>query len=439
MSVTKLWNCIINLGNSNSYDLSEQARIRLVNKLGAVAFIGSFGLTVVRYFTDPATIYGSYISFFFIAIILFLNFRRFHTTSRIIACFLFPVGIMYIIMMDGATMGEFVIYLLNVVLTYILFEERRVIRNAAIIWISSIAIFSFYYITITFEENPIASHPIGTICLFFTAIILLCYMISFYQLELKLHRKQKDQLLSNLKEKNIELERFVHISSHDLKEPAKTIIAFSELSASFLKQHKYDKVDEFIQVINSCGRRMNQLIEDTLEFTSYENSQEELDLVNLETVLKEAKKLLSKSISEKSASIVSYQNLPSVLGKEKQLISCFANLIENGITYNIEKDPIVEIDCKLDDGQYTITFRDNGVGIKEEYHEKIFQMYERLVNRHKIDGTGLGLPISKKVIERLGGSIWVTSQEGVGSTFYIILPAVSSSSSVTNEMQVQKM
>ena len=425
MRIAQLWNRIVNLGNSSSYDLREQARIRLVNKLGFVAMIVIVALFLVRYFTSPQSIYGSFTSFTFVSLILYLNLIRQHLFSRIIACFFFPMTIMYIVMNEGATMGEFIIYLLNVVLAYILFEDNKKMRNVCVVWIAIIATLSFYHVSYTFESNPIASHMLGSIGLFFAAIVMLCYMISFYQSELEENRNHKDQLLSNLKRKNIELERFAFISSHDLKEPAKTIIAFSELSASYLKQKEYDKVAEFIQVINKSGRHMNQLIEDTLEFASYDNGENALVVVDLEIVLKEVKKLLSKEIIEKRAVIISYQNLPKVLGLEQQLVSCFKNLIENAISYNDSRDPIVEIDCKLKNGEYTITFKDNGVGIKSEFHDKIFQMYERLVNRNQKEGTGLGLPITKKVVEKLGGKIWVASELGKGSTFFITLPYFS--------------
>ncbi len=418
------WNKLINLGIIESLNVSEIARIRLLNKLAIITFFAASILQCIRILTQSNTVTTSSFAIAIVLAVLYLNYKLYYKTARVLSCFLFPFAVALITISEGAALGEFIIYLVLIVLAFVLLDYNKLIRNLCVAWVHFLSFASYIYITYSFDVNPIATNKIGTIMLFAACVLVMCYLIIFYQEELLHERKIQDTLLNKLQKKNLELERFAFISSHDLKVPLKNIINFSELSIDSLNNLNTEEATEYIDIINKNASRMNNLIEDTLELISYDNKHS-LDVeIDLNNTIEQIISLLLNTIYEKNVSIRKLKPLPKIKGVKSEILSCFKNLIENAIKYNNSSSVRIILDFVEVGSDYIISVKDNGIGIDEKQYGKIFEMYQRLVRQDQYQGTGLGLPICKKIIEKNKGEIWVESAVGEGSTFFIRLPKI---------------
>jgi PAS domain S-box-containing protein len=229
--------------------------------------------------------------------------------------------------------------------------------------------------------------------------------------------------LQALKRSNEDLERFAYVASHDLQEPLRNIVSFSQLLARRYSGTLGPDADEYIGFIVEAGKRMQNLITDLLEFSRVSTRGKALEPTDTERVLEEAVKTLWITIETENAT-VTHDSLPVVKGDASQLVQVFQNLIGNALKFRREEPPWIHISAQKTDGMWQFSVRDNGIGIPPEQQERIFVIFQRLHTREKYPGTGVGLAIVKRIIERHRGSIWVESEEGKGSTFFFTLPDV---------------
>ncbi|HZD42814.1 MAG TPA: ATP-binding protein, partial [Methanomicrobiales archaeon] len=247
------------------------------------------------------------------------------------------------------------------------------------------------------------------------------------QAGLALKRKRVEESLKkyaeNLKRSNEDLERFAYVSSHDLQEPLRAIVSYTQLLERRYKGQLGADADEYIHYIVDGGKRMQLLISDLLEFSRVTTRGSDLSRTNSEDVLQKALWDLKIPIEESGAE-VTHDPLPSVLADESQLQQVFLNLIANAIKFHREGvPPKVHISARWKGGMWEYSVQDNGIGIEPEYYHKIFIIFQRLHGREQYSGTGIGLALVKRIIERHGGRIWVRSEPGKGSTFSFTLPA----------------
>ncbi|KOR35451.1 hypothetical protein AM228_18290 [Planktothricoides sp. SR001] len=222
---------------------------------------------------------------------------------------------------------------------------------------------------------------------------------------------------------NAELEQFAYVASHDLQEPLRIITSYSQLISRRYLGKLDEKADKYIQFVVKAAQRMQQLIEDLLEFSRLGSQKNELGQVECEAVLNLVLENLNLTIFLNDA-IINHEPLPVVLGDHTQLVQLFQNLIVNGIKYRTERSPIIHISATRIENYWRFAVSDNGIGIAPEFFERIFTIFQRLHTREEYPGTGIGLAICKKIVQRHRGEIWVQSQVGAGSTFYFTLPAV---------------
>ena len=231
--------------------------------------------------------------------------------------------------------------------------------------------------------------------------------------------------VGELRRSNEELQQFAYVSSHDLQEPLRMVASYTQLLAKRYKGRLDSDADEFIAfAVDGCSR-MQGLIQDLLAYSRAGTNGKPLCEVSGEEALQGALTNLRITI-EQSGAVVSHDSLPAIETDETQLTQVFQNLVGNAIKYRAVEAPRVHVSAaKNGDNEWIFSVRDNGLGIAPQYFDRIFVLFQRLHGRNEFEGTGIGLAICKKVLERLGGRIWVDSQLGTGSTFYFALPGKS--------------
>jgi len=234
-------------------------------------------------------------------------------------------------------------------------------------------------------------------------------------------RKQVEERLKQttleIQRSNTELEQFAYVISHDLQEPLRMVSSYTQLLANRYSNKLDADADEFIAYAVDGAKRMQTLLHDLLEYSRIGTRGKPFSLVNCEHIVEQAMANLKIAIEESGAS-VNYDVLPTVMGDEGQLVRLFQNLIGNAIKFRREEPPHVHISAQRRDSVVTFSVKDNGIGINPQHSQNIFEIFRRLHTREEYPGTGMGLAICKKIVERHGGQISVQSQPGQGSTFH---------------------
>jgi PAS domain S-box-containing protein len=238
-------------------------------------------------------------------------------------------------------------------------------------------------------------------------------------------KKSEEHLVravGELKRSNDELQQFAYVSSHDLQEPLRMVASYTQLLAKRYKGRLDSDADEFIAfAVDGCNR-MQGLIQDLLAYSRTGTNAKVLHEISGDDALQEALTNLRTAIEE-SGAVVTHDSLPVIQTDPAQLALVFQNLIGNAIKYRSAEVPHVHVSATKNGGpEWLFSVRDNGLGIDPQYFERIFILFQRLHGRNEFEGTGIGLAICKKIVDRLGGRIWVESEIGKGSTFHFALP-----------------
>ncbi len=239
--------------------------------------------------------------------------------------------------------------------------------------------------------------------------------------ERKKAEEELHQLTEELKRSNADLQQFAYAASHDLQEPLRVVAGFVKLLEKRYKSRLDEKADEYIEFTVEGVKRMQLLIKDLLTYSQVETKGKTFGPAICSVALEQALYNLHFAIEESSAE-VTYDLLPTVNGDLSQLTSLFQNLIGNAIKFRSEKKLKIHISAERRGAEWIFSVRDNGIGIDPKYAERIFVIFQRLHSRDEYAGTGIGLSICKKIVERHGGRIWVESEAGKGSIFYFTIP-----------------
>ncbi|OGA64757.1 MAG: hypothetical protein A3G83_05465 [Betaproteobacteria bacterium RIFCSPLOWO2_12_FULL_68_20] len=238
-------------------------------------------------------------------------------------------------------------------------------------------------------------------------------------------RKEADEALraahEELKRSNAELEQFAYVASHDLQEPLRMVSSYTQLLQRRLGEKLDDDAREFMAYIVDGAARMKQLIEDLLAYSRVGTRGKDFKALAGEDILRRALVNLRAAIEETKAE-VTHDALPTIEADDVQIAQLLQNLIGNALKFRGADPPRVHVGVVEREGEWELWVRDNGIGIEPQYFERIFMVFQRLHNKGEYPGTGIGLAICKKVVERHGGRIWVDSRPGEGSTFRFTLP-----------------
>jgi light-regulated signal transduction histidine kinase (bacteriophytochrome) len=237
-------------------------------------------------------------------------------------------------------------------------------------------------------------------------------------------RKRVEEALTHqtqeLARSNAELQDFAYVASHDLKEPLLVVSGYVQLLARRYKGKLGTDADNFIVRAIDGVKRMETLINDLLAYSCAGTYGETFKPTDCKTVFEHTVTNLQAAIKE-SGAVVTHDRLPPVVADASQLVQLFQNLIGNAIKFRGKRQPCIHISAEEKGNEWVFSVRDNGIGIHPKYAEDIFIMFERLHNRGRYPGTGIGLALCKKIVQRHGGRIWVNSEPGKGSTFYFTI------------------
>ncbi|MGE5239106.1 MAG: sensor histidine kinase [Chloroflexota bacterium] len=239
--------------------------------------------------------------------------------------------------------------------------------------------------------------------------------------ERKRAEEKLKQALADLERSNKDLEQFAYVASHDLQEPLRKVASFTELLAKRYEGKLDRNADRYIDYIVDGAKRMHVLINDLLAYSRVSTSTEKYVQTDCTEVITQVLDDMRKTIRESGAA-VTYDHLPTVTADPTQIGRVFQNLIANAIKFRRDEPPRIHISARREGRGWIFSVSDNGIGIQPEFFDRIFLMFQRLHTRAEYPGTGIGLAICKKIIERHGGHIWLESEVDKGSTFYFSIP-----------------
>ncbi|MBE9092952.1 PAS domain S-box protein [Tychonema sp. LEGE 07203] len=254
--------------------------------------------------------------------------------------------------------------------------------------------------------------------------MLSCCALIYNITDRKESERQMLQLTEDLKRSNKELEQFAYVASHDLQEPLRAVTSYAQLLAQRYQGNLDAKADKYINYIVDGSTRMQQLINDLLAYSRLGTRGKEFEPADSNAAVKQSLCNLQIAIAETKA-VITCESMPTVMADEFQLVQLFQNLLANGIKFCREDIPLIHIAAGRQDSEWVFSVRDNGIGIDPQYADRIFIIFCRLHGRREYSGTGIGLAMCKRIVERHGGRIWVESQEGKGATFYFTIPIIS--------------
>jgi light-regulated signal transduction histidine kinase (bacteriophytochrome) len=252
--------------------------------------------------------------------------------------------------------------------------------------------------------------------------------------QIKQAEEALQQQAKELARSNEELEQFAYVASHDLQEPLRMVTSYVQILAQDYEDRLDADADRYINYAVDGANRMKVLIDDLLEYSRVGSQGKPFEPTSCGDVMEQVVSDLEGAIKESQGS-VTWEALPAVMADTTQLAQLLRNLVGNGIKFRSEAPPHVHVSAELartaaglseapgdTSDQWLFSVRDNGIGIAPKYYERIFQMFQRLHRRSEYPGTGIGLAICQKIVERHGGRIWVESELGEGSTFFFTIP-----------------
>lgn len=252
----------------------------------------------------------------------------------------------------------------------------------------------------------------------------LSHMNETLQKEVKERQKAENELrkyATELEQSNQTLQQFAYVASHDLQEPLRTVTSYVQLLERRYKEKMDADAVDFMELIVDGAGRMQALVAGLLAYSRVRSHGDTFKITDCETAINQALSNLAAALEEKNVNIIRGP-LPEIMADSTQLTQVFQNLIGNAVKFSSGLKPEIQIRANAEESEWVLSVRDNGVGFDLQYHDRIFQIFQRLHAREEYPGTGIGLAICKRIVERHGGRIWADSEPGKGSTFHFSIP-----------------
>ena len=421
---------IFNGGLKSGQTPDEQKKIVLLNKMASVFILG-VGIKFLNelYVRDffGITITLSLIGLFLLVILLNHNGKK--KLARFIFLFVNTTLLFIINILYGREFGsEFILFPL--IMFVLLYLDKSISKILWLFVFAAVYCSSLVYLS---NNQPIFVENLDPQSFYF--MLLICTVVVFMLTSLFIEENknfyQKTSLLldevssknKELEDANTELERFAFIASHDLKTPLRNINSFLKLIERKIEKGNTQDIQEYLDYASLNAKRMHNLVQDILTFSQMNTENVPFQTLDLNKVVNRAINNLQDLVEQKAADI-QIEKLPTVVGNQAQLMILFQNLIENGLKYNSSRSPFIQIKAIETDLQYELLIRDNGIGIPEEYSDKVFDMFYRLHSQEDYSGTGIGLATCKKIAVFHGGNISIQHSDQTGTTFKLNIAKV---------------
>jgi PAS domain S-box-containing protein len=248
----------------------------------------------------------------------------------------------------------------------------------------------------------------------------LVYAIARDVTEQKANEEKLRAIAVELERSNTELQQFAYVASHDLQEPLRAVVGCVQMLAERIPDQMDDRSKELIHFATDGAKRMQSLINDLLAYSRVGNKGITREMIDPGVAAKVALRQLQMAVAESKA-VITVDPMPQVSADQTQLTQLFQNLIGNAIKFHGERDPAIHVKAIQSNGDLVFCVSDNGIGIAKEYYDRVFGVFQRLHTRREYPGSGIGLAICKKIVERHEGRIWIESKPGEGATFYFTL------------------
>lgn len=418
----KIWNIFSGIGIHPELSTVDIIKTRLFNRIILMVLVSNNIMLLISFLFNLPQMWPEYLANQAICFtILLLHHYKRYQIPLLLACFVYPTWLAATIMFSEPTQAESNIFILNILFGMIGFQDKKKMMVTATVYNIMLCAGSFYYLQSISGNVIIDNNPFDNIIINIIAAIIAFLMLGLYQNEISLMRDQRSILIKTMESKNKELESFAYVTSHDLKEPVRTIGSFAGLLRKKLEKKSIGKGNEkIIDEIEQSAHQLSKLIDSILEFTTLDQEKAIFKPVDLNELLSDLTSSHEVLLEQKGAQI-QYDDLPEVKGDRLLLSLLFCNLIENGIKFNASETPKITIDHQDKDDHYEVTVSDNGTGIDERFKNLIFEPFKSLRSKSEFRGSGLGLSICRKIVESHDGEIWLKSKLGQGSTFHITL------------------
>lgn len=358
---------------------------------------------------------------------LLLTYFNYFRIARFILTFFLPSLFLIVIMLYGSGLKlDYTIAFFTVLVLTMYDKSRPLIIN--LIYLIALQGFSYYFMAN--YESPYAAYvdPYDSITIMLFTTIGLFVLVNKFIQATKNFQSEQEKTNQKLLEKTRELQRsneflesYTYIASHDLKSPLRSITSFSDLILKKLKNSPDTDIKDYLRFLKKEVIQINAVIDGIIENAKDNSSNIKYDDVDTQRLLRQIEHELSPRLKDIDGQIV-YHNLPVIRADQRMITKVFFNLIDNSLKYNRADQPRVSITHRLVEDSHEFSIADNGIGIPLAYSEDIFKMFKKLHVHHEFSGSGVGLALSKKIIELHGGQLWLDTETKEGSTFYFSLP-----------------
>ena len=366
--------------------------------------------------------------FSMLSVCFMLNYFNKHLISFVVLMIGANVILLIITLMSGDMFLSAIINLLLLSLSFTFLDLKKMIWFLTgfqlIIFLVSIFVINSTFISFEIlQYNPIVRAVLFSIC-----FVLFTVSLAYSRSQLEKVTSENDLLIEALQEKNVELknaydemETFSYIVSHDLKAPLRSINSFTQLISKNIDRKNYTKLTEYSSFVTTASTKMSEMINDILNYSKLTNTNKKDNIqINLTSLVQEIETDLQQ---HNNSANIKYSNLCYLHGNRSKIKMLFQNLIENGLKYNRNQNPIVELSCHKTNGQTVYDFIDNGIGIAENNHKEVFTLFKRLHSDKEFEGTGVGLANCKRIVENhLNGTISILDNPLGGTIFRISIP-----------------